>query len=238
MTYPQPNMFTINRLRRNAGICGIQSLLLTRTRGMRANRSKRAYICAIGVGLERHRRYPRYPQPRCGWREEPHPDPLPQRSHDATSWTIPLQGREEERLVSRLWLPATNRVRRDLASAECGTRTRPRQESIIPSHLPSLPSDARRSACSRGAVKSRGTWTSRLSRVGNTSAIRHNAPASHLVATRGHPLAHGASARVAERKTSDRPANRYLAEAGQGGARGNSRKPSQSLFRWSERNRR
>lgn len=86
--------------------------------------------------------------------------------------TIAIQDRNEERLVSRLWLSSTNRVRRHLASAECGTRTRPRQESIIPSSLPSLPADAGRSGSSRGAVRSRVTWTPRLAHVGNTSAIR------------------------------------------------------------------
>lgn len=113
-----------------------------------------------------------------------------QENDNGSTRTITIQDRNEERLVSRLWLSSTNRVRRHLASAECGTRTRPGQERIIPSRLPSLPADAGRSGSSRGAVKARVTWTPRLAHVGNTSAIRHNAPASRLVATCGHPLAH------------------------------------------------
>lgn len=85
-------------------------------------------------------------------------DSMPSRQETchATTRTIAIQDRNEERLVSRLWPSPTDHIRRDLAPAKCRTRKQSRQARVLPSRLPSLPPDAGRRGRSRRAVKPRG----------------------------------------------------------------------------------
>lgn len=157
--------------------------------------------------------------------------PNPQETCHATTRTIAIQDRNEERLVSRLWPSPTNHVRRDLAPAKCGTRKQSRQARVLRSHLRSVPPDRGRRGQSRRAVRPRGehrhpSWPLFATHPPAAATIPMRRPTRHVATRQPTP-------RLPKWHAERPPASRPMVpswQAGQAAARGNRRGCLESFF--------